>query len=132
MSGAHAQAAEALAAEITAAGGRAIAIGADLRSPDAPGELVQATADALGAVDVLVSNAGLSRVQPSEDITAAQFDEMLAVNLPDQPGHLPRRRHPPPVDIGRRPPGLAERAVSDRHEQHLACQGGRGGEGIEE
>jgi 3-oxoacyl-[acyl-carrier protein] reductase len=79
--GAHAQAAEVLAAEITAAGGRAIAIGADLRSPEAPGELVQATADALGPVDVLVSNAGLSRVQPLEDITAAQFDEMLAVNL---------------------------------------------------
>jgi 3-oxoacyl-[acyl-carrier protein] reductase len=32
-------------------------------------------------VDVLVSNAGLSRVQPLQDITAAQFDEMLAVNL---------------------------------------------------
>jgi len=34
--GAHGQAAEALAAEITAAGGRAIAIGADLRRPEAP------------------------------------------------------------------------------------------------
>ena len=32
-------------------------------------------------MDVLVSNAGQSRVQPLEDITAAQFDEMLAVNL---------------------------------------------------
>jgi len=30
---------------------------------------------------VLVSNAGLSHPQPLEDITAAQFDEMLAVNL---------------------------------------------------
>lgn len=79
--GAHGQAAEALAAEITAAGGRAIAIGADLRRPEAPGELVQAVAEALGPVDVLVSNAGLSRIQPLEDITAAQFDEMLAVNL---------------------------------------------------
>ena len=79
--GAHGQAAEALAAEITAAGGRAIAIGADLRRPEAPGELVRAAAEALGPVDVLVSNAGLSRVQPLEDITAAQFDEMLAVNL---------------------------------------------------
>ncbi len=37
--------------------------------------------DALGPVDVLVSSAGLSRVQPLEDVTAAQFDEMLAVNL---------------------------------------------------
>ncbi len=79
--GAHGQAAEALAAEITAAGGTAIAIGADLRRPQAPGELVQAAADALGPVEVLVSNAGLSRVQPLQDITAAGFDEMLAVNL---------------------------------------------------
>jgi len=78
---AHSQAAEALAAEITAAGGTAIAIGADLRRPQAPAQLVQAAAEALGPVDVLVSNAGLSRVQPLEDITAAQFDEMLAVNL---------------------------------------------------
>jgi 3-oxoacyl-[acyl-carrier protein] reductase len=30
---------------------------------------------------VLVSNAGLSHLQPLEDSTAAQFDEMLAVNL---------------------------------------------------
>jgi 3-oxoacyl-[acyl-carrier protein] reductase len=79
--GSHGQTAEALAAEITSAGGRAIAVGADLRRPEAPGELVQAVAEALGPVDVLVSNAGLSRVQPLEDITAAQFDEMLAVNL---------------------------------------------------
>jgi len=79
--GSHGQTAEALAAEITSAGGRAIAVGADLRRPEAPGELVQAVAEALGPVDVLVSNAGLSRVQPLEDITAAQFDEMPAVNL---------------------------------------------------
>ena len=79
--GARGQAAEALAAQITAAGGTAIAVGADLRRAEAPGQLVRAAAEALGPVDVLVSNAGLSRVQPLEDITAAQFDEMLAVNL---------------------------------------------------
>jgi len=49
--------------------------------PAAPGELVQAAAEALGPVDVLVSKAGLSRIQPLQDITAAQLDEMLAVNL---------------------------------------------------
>ena len=65
------KAARALAAEITSAGGTALAIGADLRSPEAPSQLVQAAADALGPVDVLVSNAGLSHVQPLEDITAA-------------------------------------------------------------
>ena len=79
--GAHGRAAEALAAEITAAGGTAITVRADLRRAEAPGQLVRAAAEALGPVDVLVSNAGLSRVQPLEDITAAQFDEMLAVNL---------------------------------------------------
>jgi 3-oxoacyl-[acyl-carrier protein] reductase len=79
--GTNGQAAQALAAEITAAGGTVVAIGADLRRPEAPGELVQVAAAALGPVDVLVSNAGLSRVQPLEDISAAQFDEMLAVNL---------------------------------------------------
>jgi hypothetical protein len=35
-SGGNAQSAERLAAEITGNGGRAVAIGADLRSPDAP------------------------------------------------------------------------------------------------
>ncbi len=70
--GAHGQAAQALATEITAAGGTAIAIGADLRRAEVPGQLVQAAAEALGPVDVLVSNAGLSHVQPLEDITAAQ------------------------------------------------------------
>ena len=77
----NAKAARALAAEITSTGGTALAIGTDLRSPQAPSQLVQATADALGPVDVLVSNAGRSHVQPLQDITAAAFDEMLAVNL---------------------------------------------------
>jgi 3-oxoacyl-[acyl-carrier protein] reductase len=79
--GTNAKAARALAAEITSAGGTALAIGADLRSPEAPSQLIQAAADALGPVDVLVSNAGLSHVQSLADITAAQFDEVLAVNL---------------------------------------------------
>ena len=74
-------AARARAAEITSADGTALAIGADLRSPQAPSQLVQAAADALGPVDVLVTNAGLSHVQPLQDITATAFDEMLAVNL---------------------------------------------------
>ena len=49
--------------------------------PGGPSQLGPATAEALGPGDVLVSNAGLGHVQPLEDITAGQFDEMLAVNL---------------------------------------------------
>jgi NAD(P)-dependent dehydrogenase (short-subunit alcohol dehydrogenase family) len=45
---AHGQAAQALAAEITPAGDTAAAIGADLRRPQAPSQLIQAAAEALG------------------------------------------------------------------------------------
>lgn len=79
--GAHAEPAESLAAEITAAGGTAVALHADLGDPDSPAGLVRAATDALGPVDILVSNAGLGRQQALEEITAGDFDEMLAVNL---------------------------------------------------
>lgn len=79
--GAHAEPVEALADEITAAGGKAIALHADLGEPEAPAGLVRAATGRLGPVDVLVSNAGLGRRQALEEITAADFDEMLAVNL---------------------------------------------------
>jgi 3-oxoacyl-[acyl-carrier protein] reductase len=75
------QPAEELAATIGAGGGRAIAIGADLDKPEAPGELIDALEANLGSVDVLVSNAGLGRRQSLEEVSARDFDEMLAVNL---------------------------------------------------
>lgn len=74
-------AAERIVADIGAAGGTAVAVGADLGRPDAPGELVSAVEQALGPVAVLVSNAGLGRRQALEEITAADFDETMAVNL---------------------------------------------------
>ena len=37
--------------------------------------------DELGPVSVLVSNAGLGRRQALDEVTAADFDEMMAVNL---------------------------------------------------
>jgi 3-oxoacyl-[acyl-carrier protein] reductase len=68
------EAAEQTVAAITEAGGRAAGVAADLGHLDGPGEL-------LSAVDVLVSNAGTGRAQPLDEITAADFDEALAVNL---------------------------------------------------
>lgn len=79
--GSRPEPAQELAAEITAAGGRAVAVGADLGHAAGPGDLVQAAAGALGPVDVLVSNAGLGRRQQLEEISSDDFDEMLAVNL---------------------------------------------------
>jgi 3-oxoacyl-[acyl-carrier protein] reductase len=73
--------AEQAAGEILAAGGRAVALPADLRDPAAPGVLAGAVEQALGPVDVLVSNAGLGRVQTLDEVSSADFDEMIAVNL---------------------------------------------------
>ncbi len=79
--GAQAEAAEKIAAEVVAEGGRAVAVGADLRRSDAPRALIAAVESAFGPVDVLVSNAGLGRVQPLEEVCSEDFDEMIAVNL---------------------------------------------------
>ena len=79
--GQNAEPAQLAAAEIVAAGGRAVAVRADLHDPAAPGALAAAVEQALGPVDVLVSNAGLGRAQALGEISAADFDEMIAVNL---------------------------------------------------
>jgi 3-oxoacyl-[acyl-carrier protein] reductase len=54
---------------------------ADLRDPSAPEALVDAVEAALGPIDVLAANAGLSRPAAYEDVDGAAFDETLAVNL---------------------------------------------------
>lgn len=79
--GAHGGPAKDLAAEIIATGGQAVPVQADLRSAEAPAQLVAAAEDKLGPVDVLVSNAGLGRRQSFEEIAGSDFDDMIAVNL---------------------------------------------------
>ena len=79
--GANAQPARDVVAQILAAGGRAVSIHADLMRPQAAAELAEAAGQALGPVDVLISNAGLGHRQKFEDVTTADFDEMVAVNL---------------------------------------------------
>jgi NAD(P)-dependent dehydrogenase (short-subunit alcohol dehydrogenase family) len=51
-------------AEITAAGGRAIAVQADLADPKAAPALFDAAEAGFGGVDVLVNNAGIMRLAP--------------------------------------------------------------------
>jgi len=79
--GSHAEPADKLAEELVAAGGLAVAIGADLSQANAPDELVDAVESSLGAVEVLVAAAGLGRRQELEEVSLDDFDEMLAVNL---------------------------------------------------
>ncbi|HIK11890.1 MAG TPA: 3-oxoacyl-[acyl-carrier-protein] reductase [Oscillatoriaceae cyanobacterium M33_DOE_052] len=54
-------AADAVVAEITAAGGEAIALGADVSQPDQVDNLIAAVTNKWGQIDVLVNNAGITR-----------------------------------------------------------------------
>jgi 3-oxoacyl-[acyl-carrier protein] reductase len=79
--GSHPEPAQRLADELIARGDHAVAVGADLRDPQAPAELLAAVEPPLGSIDVLVAAAGLGRQQALEDIEIEDFDKMLAVNL---------------------------------------------------
>lgn len=63
--------------EITAAGGTARFIGADLSSAEEATRLAQEAGD----VDVLVNNAGFSNWAPTAEFDIAQFDAMYASNI---------------------------------------------------
>jgi 3-oxoacyl-[acyl-carrier protein] reductase len=74
--------AEATRDAIVAAGGRAIAVAADVRSGDDIRALVGRVRTELGPIDILVNNAGSLVVRRGiREITAEQLDEILAVNL---------------------------------------------------
>lgn len=73
-------AAEALAAEITADGSRAVAIKADVSDPDQIRRLADEADEALGGLDILVSNAGIEYFGKLDDVTPADFDRVFAIN----------------------------------------------------
>jgi NAD(P)-dependent dehydrogenase (short-subunit alcohol dehydrogenase family) len=63
--------------EITAAGGRARFVAADLEDPAA----IERLASDAGEIDVLVNNAGRSVWAPTEDLKLADYDAMFAGNV---------------------------------------------------
>jgi 3-oxoacyl-[acyl-carrier protein] reductase len=73
--------AEALAAKIEGAGGRALTVKADVSDPDAVRDMFDATAKTFGGVDVLVNNAGIMQLAKIADSDDALFDRQIAVNL---------------------------------------------------
>src|SRR6266571_8528457 len=78
---AHADTAEVLAAEITAAGGRAIAVAADV-AESAPVEAMVAGAEAeLGPVTILVNNAGVAWQGTLDTYDREQVARMRQVNV---------------------------------------------------
>lgn len=73
--------AQALADEISAAGGKALALRADSADASAVQQAVQNTVEAFGRLDILVNNAGVLAVAPVAEFDLAEFDRMLAVNV---------------------------------------------------
>lgn len=72
----------AVAEEIIAAGGRAAWIVADVAGEDDCARVVQAAKSKLGAVSILVNNAGeYGPVKPIEEIEPAEWDRVIAVHL---------------------------------------------------
>jgi len=74
-------AAAALVRDIETAGGRAVAVQADVRDPAGVPALFDAAESAFGAADILVNNAGTMRLSPLAEATDAAFDGQVAVNL---------------------------------------------------
>lgn len=71
----------ALVEEITASGGRAVGIRADLAEEDECRRLVREAAEWGGRLDAVVNNAGVQPVQGLPGMTAAQWRAVVDVNL---------------------------------------------------
>ena len=73
--------AEALVAELTAAGADAFAVCADMADSAAVNQMVGEVLARFGHIDVLVNNAGISASGLITDVTDAEWDRMMGVNL---------------------------------------------------
>jgi 3-oxoacyl-[acyl-carrier protein] reductase len=62
-------------------GADAIGVDADFADPDAPARVVRAAAEAFGHVDAVIANHARSGIQSLEQLTAAELQKTLAVNV---------------------------------------------------
>lgn len=73
--------AEAVVAEIRAAGGTAVANYDSVSDPKSAADIVKTAIDAFGTVDILVANAGFLRDKSFEKMDLVDFDAVLRVHL---------------------------------------------------
>jgi NAD(P)-dependent dehydrogenase (short-subunit alcohol dehydrogenase family) len=67
--------------DIEAKGRRALAIQADSADPAAVKRSVDAAAEALGGLDILVNNAGIASYHAVDDVSLADLDTLINVNV---------------------------------------------------
>jgi NAD(P)-dependent dehydrogenase (short-subunit alcohol dehydrogenase family) len=82
--------AEQVVAEITAAGGEAVANGDDITSWEGGEHLIASTVEAFGDLHVLVNNAGILRDRVLVNMTEEEWDRVITVHLK---GHFVPLRH---------------------------------------
>ena len=74
--------AEAVVAEISKIGGRAVAVSADFAEADGPHKLAKQVRSIVGdRLDIVVANAGISKAAVIEETTVTDFDRLFAVNV---------------------------------------------------
>ncbi len=66
---------------IRANDGKALPIYLDVSDEQSAGRAIRATLDSFGRLDVLVNNAGTDRTLPIEELSIADWDRVLGVNL---------------------------------------------------
>jgi len=74
-------AAEAVAGEVRALGGKAIPLKADVSNEAEVREMFRALFETWGTIDILVNNAGLQKDSAFTDMTLAQWNTVIGVNL---------------------------------------------------
>uniref|UniRef100_UPI000F8EE905 SDR family NAD(P)-dependent oxidoreductase n=1 Tax=Xanthomonas euvesicatoria TaxID=456327 RepID=UPI000F8EE905 len=74
-------AADKTAAEINAAGGKAIGVAMDVTSEDAVNAGTDKVVAAFGHLDILISNAGVQIINPIDQFAFADWKKMLAIHL---------------------------------------------------
>ena len=67
--------------EIRALGRRCVAVQADVADEVAVKGMIARTVQHFGGLDILVNNAGIAPFKPIDELTAAEFDRVLDVNL---------------------------------------------------
>jgi 3-oxoacyl-[acyl-carrier protein] reductase len=73
--------ANSVAGAITAMGRRSIAVAADVSDGAAVSGMIGTITERLGPVDILINNAGIALIRGIDDLTEADFDQTIAVNL---------------------------------------------------
>lgn len=73
--------ADAVVKSITAAGGKAVAVGGDVSKAAEAQGIVDAAIENYGRLDILVNNSGVYEFSPIEDITEQHFHKIFNINV---------------------------------------------------